>query len=134
MANILESNIVNYVCACGNLDSINKLYFRRYCLTLRCGFCVCYQVDSHFCSNCLENIPSSEAKFKKNRCNKCFDCPCCQHSLSSRANNVQLPRKLDENGKEIDSKPITRKMFYLSCLACRWTSRDVGISDQTVGE
>lgn len=22
-------------------------------------------------------------------------------------------------------------MYYLACLACRWTTRDVGISDQT---
>jgi dynactin 4 len=25
---------------------------------------------------------------------------------------------------------VTKKMYYLACLACRWTSRDVGISDQ----
>lgn len=23
-------------------------------------------------------------------------------------------------------------MYYLACLACRWTSRDVGIPDQTI--
>ena len=28
-------------------------------------------------------------------------------------------------------KTVTRKMYYLACLACRWTSRDVGIPDQT---
>lgn len=28
----------------------------------------------------------------------------------------------------------TKKMYYLSCLACRWTSRDVGLPDQSNGE
>jgi hypothetical protein len=32
-----------------------------------------------------------------------------------------------------EKKIMLRKMYYLSCLACRWTSRDVGLSDQTVG-
>lgn len=149
--------MVKYVCACGHQNPISKLYFCRYCLKLRCGYCVCsqvkksicklclfrliriYQVDSHFCCNCLENIPSTEAKFKKNRCGKCFDCPSCQHTLSSRANTVQMlptPRKPEDGvtpptaGKE--AKPIARKMYYLVCLNCRWTSRDVGIPDQTV--
>lgn len=31
------------------------------------------------------------------------------------------------------AKLSTRKMYYLSCLACRWTSRDVGLPDQTNG-
>lgn len=96
------------------------------------------QVDSHFCSNCLENIPSAEAKLKKNRCNKCFDCPSCHHTLSSRAVSVQVPRKSDDDDAKKganagESKPITRKMYYLACLACRWTSRDVGIPDQMAG-
>lgn len=29
------------------------------------------------------------------------------------------------------TKMVSKKMYYLACLACRWTSRDVGISDQT---
>ncbi|XP_031629358.1 dynactin subunit 4 [Contarinia nasturtii] len=146
MANILESNVVSYVCACGHLNPITKLFFCRHCLKPRCGFCVCHEVDSHFCYNCLENIPSGEAKLKKYRCNKCFECPSCQHTLSSRATTVQLPRDGDvktEKGDKAETsategggikettKVSARKMYYLSCLACRWTSRDVGLSDQT---
>lgn len=81
----------------------------------------------------MENIPSGEAKHKKNRCNRCFDCPCCQHTLSARATTVSIPKteKTDEEGAG-DTKLITKKMYYLACLACRWTTRDVGISDQTI--
>lgn len=86
---------------------------------------------------------------KKYRCNKCFECPSCQHTLSARATTVQIS-KPEPGGAEVDVKPdpdaaaaaadaeksakvTTRKMYYLSCLACRWTSRDVGLPDQTNG-
>lgn len=98
----------------------------------------------------MENIPSGEAKLKKYRCNKCFECPSCQHTLSSRATTVQVPRtesdakdsKADtaspSTGQPADvekaAKTSTRKMYYLSCLACRWTSRDAGLPDQTNGK
>lgn len=105
--------------------------------------CVIFQVDSHFCYNCLENIPSGEAKLKKYRCSKCFECPSCQHTLSSRATTVHIPRDAEAKGespatssdaeKEKSAKLSSRKMYYLSCLACRWTSRDVGLPDQTNG-
>lgn len=184
MANILESNIVNYVCACGHLNPITKLFFCRHCLKPRCGFCVCHevrkfrhfslifidfvnifgimppviwistkftqqinQVDSHFCYNCLENIPSGEAKLKKYRCNKCFECPTCQQTLSSRATSVQVARTDSDNKAESSPTPAapegekekvtprsaTRKMYYLSCFSCRWTSRDAGLPDQPNG-
>uniref|UniRef100_A0A1L8E5D8 Dynactin subunit 4 n=1 Tax=Nyssomyia neivai TaxID=330878 RepID=A0A1L8E5D8_9DIPT len=135
MAHFLANKTVQYVCACGIVNPLTKLFFCRHCLALRCDFCLCHEVDSHFCYNCVENIPSTEAKLKKYKCSSCFDCPCCQHTLSARATNVTVPRKGDDDAaaaaKE-DAKVITRKMYYLACLACRWTSRDVGISDQTV--
>lgn len=45
-----------------------------------------------------------------------------------------MPRKSgegEEQSSSNQSKAITRKMYYLSCLACRWTTRDIGIPDQT---
>lgn len=45
MSNVLESNIVSYVCACGHLNPITKLFFCRHCLKPRCGFCVCHEVS-----------------------------------------------------------------------------------------
>lgn len=110
-------------------------------------------MDTHFCYNCLENIPSNEARLKKYRCGKCFECPCCQHTLSARATTVQVhpsggnTEVKDESidgaeatgsTPEPDTKKVeritTRKMYYLSCLACRWTSRDVGLPDQMNGK
>lgn len=139
MTHFLTNKAVSYVCACGLLNPLASLYFCRHCLNLRCGFCLCHEVDSHFCSSCLENIPSSEAKHKKYRCNSCFDCPSCQHTLSARGTTVVVAagsasKKSTADGapSESEAPKATRKMFYLSCLACRWTTRDVGIPDQTV--
>ncbi|EAT43296.1 AAEL005254-PA [Aedes aegypti] len=149
MAFFMLPNVVEYACVCGLLNPLTKLYFCRYCMKLRCGFCVCHEVDSHFCSNCLENIPSSEAKIRKNRCNTCFNCPSCQHTLSVRAANtiIQVPApeavktesdaggngvKKESTPEPSPGKPIARKLYYLSCLHCRWNTRDVGIPDQPV--
>lgn len=77
---------------------------------------------------------------RKNKCNSCFDCPSCDSVLSARATSVQVPMgsTKEKEGTEEQSgdpvaasgKMVTKKMYYLACLSCRYTSRDVGISDQ----
>lgn len=105
-----------------------ELYFCRHCLKLKSSACVSHEVDSLYCPNCLENMPSAEAKLKRNRCVSCFDCPSCHHTLSTRATTVT------SGGGEADpeGQATPRKAFYLACGFCRWTSRDVAIKDQTV--
>ena len=61
------------------------------------------------------------------RCANCFDCPSCGHTLSTRATSIQTPSPEDP------SKTVARKVYYLACTSCRWTTRDVGLKDQTVG-
>jgi len=117
---------VLYRCSCGSRKPISSLYFCRHCLDLRCGFCVSHEVDSHYCPNCMENMPSAEARLKKNRCANCFDCPHCNHTLSTRASSVAVPSQEDP------TKLTARKVYYLACSFCRWTSRDIGLPDQVV--
>ncbi|CAG4919672.1 unnamed protein product [Colias eurytheme] len=131
MAYLTQPDYVKYVCTCGQLKPITNLYFCRHCLKIRCGFCICHEVDSHYCANCLENMPSSEARLKKNRCSSCFDCPSCFHTLSTRATIAQ-PRQDPAGGDAKVENKQPKKMYYLSCFNCRWTSRDVGIPDQPV--
>ncbi|XP_010212843.1 PREDICTED: dynactin subunit 4 [Tinamus guttatus] len=69
-------------------------------------------------------MPSAEAKLKKNRCANCFDCPCCMHTLSTRATSKTLP--------DDPAKTTMKKAYYLACGFCRWTSRDVGMADKSV--
>ncbi|MBN3307953.1 DCTN4 protein, partial [Amia calva] len=105
---------------------LSHLYFCRYCSELRSLECVSHEVDSHYCPSCLENMPSAEAKLKKNRCANCFDCPCCMHTLSTRATNIPAPLPDDP------AKTAMKKAYYLACGFCRWTSRDVGMADKSV--
>lgn len=44
MAEIFDSDVITYACACGHLNPIAKLFFCRHCLKLRCGFCVSHEV------------------------------------------------------------------------------------------
>ncbi|KAI5608098.1 dynactin subunit 4 isoform 1 [Silurus asotus] len=105
---------------------LSQLYFCRYCSELRSLECVSHEVDSHYCPSCLESMPSAEAKLKKNRCANCFDCPCCMHTLSTRATNIPAPMPDDP------TKTTMKKAYYLACGFCRWTSRDVGMADKSV--
>lgn len=125
MALFCDTKIVEYLCSCKKWYPIYRLYLCRHCLKIRCGDCVLHEVDSPYCPNCLENLPPAEAKLKKNRCSNCFDCPSCGHTLTTRATS-QLVSNPDEPGK---STP--KKMYYLACGFCRWTTRDVGIADKS---
>ncbi|KAK7601664.1 hypothetical protein V9T40_009105 [Parthenolecanium corni] len=128
MAHLLQQNVL-VVCSCGSLKPLTKLYFCRHCVVLRCGYCVSQEVDSIYCSNCLENLASSEAKLKKNRCGACFDCPCCFHTLTIRATTVSRINTQPE-GSPASASKTSVKSYYLSCFFCRWTSRDAKIPDQ----
>ncbi|XP_004696787.1 dynactin subunit 4 isoform X3 [Echinops telfairi] len=128
MASLLQSERVLYLVQ-GEKKvraPLSQLYFCRYCRELRSLECVSHEVDSHYCPSCLENMPSAEAKLKKNRCANCFDCPGCMHTLSTRATSIstQLP--------DDPAKTTTKKAYYLACGFCRWTSRDVGMADKSV--
>ncbi|KAI1303581.1 Dynactin subunit 4 [Halotydeus destructor] len=121
------SDKVVYECSCGYLRPISKVYFCRHCLKLRCKNCLSHEVDSQYCQHCLEYIPTIDAKLKKNKCSSCFSCPCCSHTLSTKAivSNVK---------SDTDASVVTpKKSFYLVCNFCKWTSRDANIADQSTG-
>ncbi|XP_043925331.1 dynactin subunit 4 isoform X1 [Protopterus annectens] len=128
MASLLQPQLVVYLVS-GEKKiraPLSQLYFCRYCTELRSLECVSHEVDSHYCPSCLENMPSAEAKLKKNRCANCFDCPCCMHTLSTRATSIPAPLPDDP------AKTTMKKAYYLACGFCRWSSRDVGMADKSV--
>lgn len=126
MLDVLHSDCVLYECSCSLRSPFRRIYLCKYCLKLKCRDCVSHEVDTHYCPNCLENMPSAEARLKKNLCANCFDCPSCLHTLSTRASSIQVPSPEDS------SKLIPKKVYYLACGCCRWTSRDIGLKDQPV--
>ncbi|KAG5339367.1 DCTN4 protein, partial [Acromyrmex heyeri] len=133
MTYLNQPDYVRYLCNCGSLKPISKIYFCRHCLMIRCGYCVCQEVDSHYCPNCMENLPSSEVRLKKNKCSNCFDCPCCFQTLSTRAGLAPVRAAAPTEGEENkDVKATPKKVYYLFCSLCRWSSRDAGIPDQSV--
>ncbi|XP_003699436.1 dynactin subunit 4 [Megachile rotundata] len=132
MSYLNQPSYVQYVCNCGSLKPISKIYFCRHCSKIRCGYCVCQEVDSHYCPNCMENLPSSEVRLKKNKCSNCFECPCCFQTLSTRAGHVPLRVAPSDGEDPKDVKTTPKKVYYLFCSLCRWTSRDAGIPDQSV--
>ncbi|XP_014681564.1 PREDICTED: dynactin subunit 4-like [Priapulus caudatus] len=142
MATYMNIERVKYMCSCDKWTAFSLLYFCKHCLKLRCSKCVTHEVDNHYCPNCLENMPSTEAMLKKNRCSSCFDCPCCQHTLSTRATTLLVgatsPTSPDSSasqpsGAAEEAPPATpKKVYYLACGFCRWTSRDGGLQDQPV--
>mmetsp|Transcript_16921 Transcript_16921/g.36416 ORF Transcript_16921/g.36416 Transcript_16921/m.36416 type:complete len:878 (-) Transcript_16921:61-2694(-) len=60
-------------------------------------------VDSYYCPNCLENMPSSEAMLYCMRCAKCWECPVC------------FGTAVTCHGAE--------NCFYISCGSCHWNTR-----------
>lgn len=84
----------------------------------------------------MENLPSSEVRLKKNKCSNCFDCPCCFQTLSTRAGlapGLKPTAAAGAEGEENkDVKATPKKVYYLFCSLCRWSSRDAGIPDQSV--
>ncbi|XP_043467525.1 dynactin subunit 4 [Leptopilina heterotoma] len=128
MAYLFQPEYVKYACSCGSLKPISKIYFCRHCLKIRCGYCVCQEVDSHYCPSCLEQLPTLEARIKKNKCFNCFDCPCCLQTLSVRAGHALIK----QSSAAEDSKAPPKKVYYLFCSLCRWSSRDAGIPDQSI--
>lgn len=124
MADIFTNERVLYLCSCGSRRPITRIYFCRHCSKLRCGDCVSHEVDSNYCSSCLEYMPSPEARGKKNKCSTCFECPSCGHTLSVRATTIQVQAAEDPN------KAVAKKVYYMACGLCRWTTKDVGLPDQ----
>uniref|UniRef100_A0A0R3RF98 Dynactin subunit 4 n=1 Tax=Elaeophora elaphi TaxID=1147741 RepID=A0A0R3RF98_9BILA len=110
MAALFSIDHVRYECSCGEWESLNRLYFCRHCSNIRCMFCVSQEMDTSFCPSCLDNVPTAEARQKRNRCSNCYQCPICGVSAVIRASG---------------------ETYHLSCNTCRWTTADSGIPDST---
>lgn len=92
---------------CGRCLPMEELYFCDHCSELKSRFEVADEIDSFYCPNCLENLPTSEAMVYGNRCTKCFECPLCKSML----HQLTLPSG----------------MICFGCSYCHWNSRDFGL-------
>ncbi|GAC96548.1 hypothetical protein PHSY_004128 [Pseudozyma hubeiensis SY62] len=106
---------------------LESLYFCDECDRIRCNRCVTVDISSYYCPNCLFEVPGASVKAEKNRCSRnCFECPCCQHTLSVVASdlNNSAARSLDPTDPAASQG---EPPYYLACSVCRWDSKSVGL-------
>lgn len=106
---------------------LDSLYFCDECDEIRCNRCVTVDISSYYCPNCLFEVPGASVKAEKNRCARnCFECPCCQHTLSLLASD--LPSDV---ARSVDlTDPVASQgepPYYLGCSFCRWDSKSIGL-------
>eukprot|EP00927_Polykrikos_kofoidii_P046562 TRINITY_DN40763_c0_g1_i1.p1 TRINITY_DN40763_c0_g1~~TRINITY_DN40763_c0_g1_i1.p1 ORF type:complete len:715 (+),score=124.79 TRINITY_DN40763_c0_g1_i1:129-2273(+) len=87
-----------------------QLYFCDGCSRIVSRRDLAEDVDSYFCPDCLENMPSSEAMLYGMRCSKCWECPVCGCKLTMCA----------AASKDAAAPGQT---YYLACSYCRWSSK-----------
>ena len=76
-----ESPYIHLECGCGKEWGLEDLYYCYACSRILCTYCVNEEIDSFYCRNCMENMPTTEANAFKNRCSRCFQCPICFTTL-----------------------------------------------------
>ncbi|CAF1352741.1 unnamed protein product [Didymodactylos carnosus] len=143
MTSLLKVDKVKYQCSCGTFKPLCYLYFCRHCLKVKCKECVILEVDCRFCPSCYENLQPHEAINRKNRCQQCFNCPCCGHTLVTRATNTaSLSANTSATVTDLDESSLSstsvmsgqatpsKKVYYLACGFCRWSTRDINLNDQ----
>lgn len=120
MGFLFFNNIIQYKCSCDNYRRLNCTYFCRHCMALRCRSCVAHEVDSQYCQHCLEYIPTIDPKFQMNKCASCYQCPSCQHLLSTSIISISPPLSDQQQNQQQDE--IVRRTCQLICEFCRWSS------------
>lgn len=106
---------IHFECGCGRKFSLEDLYFCFTCTKIVCKYCMTEEIDSFFCRNCMENMPSTEAKAFRNRCFRCFQCPICFTTLQIISEQVR-----------------SGKLYHFSCQHCFWDSVSIGIQGGTL--
>jgi hypothetical protein len=91
------------------------------------------EIDSYYCSQSLDNLPSSEALLLRNCSAKVFECPDCQNLLSTQgAGGVEAEAETEAesgvaSGSATASASATTARYYLFCQHCRWDSQGAGL-------
>merc|ERR1711935_82475 len=105
-----------------NKEPLARLFFCKYCLELRAenSDCVQTEIDSHFCMHALDNVPTTEAILKQNKSRSYWQCPCCPSILNHKTQQTKI-----QNGDQ----EIVKKLHFMRCAFCYWSTKDVGMED-----
>jgi len=117
-----KSENVRYMDASGNFHALHNLMFCRYGKVLRSEESCDVHIEGYVCPQTLSGMPKTEGLMNRGESSSSWCCPCCTCVLKLKSVlNQEINSNLDES--EI------KKLFYLSCPNCRWSSRDVKIPD-----
>ncbi|SNX83455.1 related to dynactin subunit p62 [Melanopsichium pennsylvanicum] len=106
---------------------LEALYFCDECDEIRCNRCVTVDISSYYCPNCLFEVPGAGVKAEKNRCARnCFECPCCQNTLSVLASDLTSSHTLSLDPTDPAASQGVPP-YYLGCSFCRWDSKSIGL-------
>ena len=133
MATLIDIDRVKYTCSCKLKKSLAYLYFCKHCVALKCKECVLHEIDpKYYCTHCFDNKTSKEASSLKYKCSNCFNCPLCQHTLTTRGSSINMQKKSEASTTSDGTSSVqSQKVFYLICGCCRWSTRDANVPDAT---
>lgn len=105
--------VVGWEAGCGSSSCtslpLSQLYFCEACSRVVSKRDLAEDIDSYYCPNCLENMPSSEAMFYGMRCSKCWECPVCTSTLAMCVS--------------AGAAAGAAQSHHLACGFCRWSSK-----------
>eukprot|EP00514_Thraustochytrium_sp_LLF1b_P008861 CAMPEP_0184541692 /NCGR_PEP_ID=MMETSP0199_2-20130426/1532_1 /TAXON_ID=1112570 /ORGANISM="Thraustochytrium sp., Strain LLF1b" /LENGTH=432 /DNA_ID=CAMNT_0026935429 /DNA_START=268 /DNA_END=1566 /DNA_ORIENTATION=+ len=85
------------------------------------------ELDSFYCPQNLEDlVPTSKAFENGLRSSKAFQCPICTNCLAFK-------ERLAVNGSKEKGASLDEPDLYLYCEHCRWNSRDISLTDSSIG-
>lgn len=119
---LFHNDVVQYKCSCGQYKRLYNAYFCRHCMALRCRICVIHEVDSQYCQHCLEYIPTIDPKFQMNKCASCYQCPSCQHLLSTSVLSISPAISNQQLTSQSPDEQVVKRTCQLICEFCRWSS------------
>ncbi|EEA06665.1 uncharacterized protein CMU_013400 [Cryptosporidium muris RN66] len=112
----------------GELSNLDTCYYCESCNKIINGVETNLEIESYYCPNCLDNIPSSEAFETNFCCSRCFDCPRCSSTLvnidSSTMINNEVFNKYQTN--------LVRPFMY--CSHCNWSFPNINNSSADIFE
>ncbi len=112
------------------------------------------EIDSYYCPQSLDNLPSSEALLLRNCSAKVFECPDCQNHLSpvgaggaeaeteaeagvasgSAAASAAASTAASAAASAAATTAGAPARFYLFCQHCRWDSQSLGLVSRSPDE
>lgn len=115
---------VTYRLPDGKVLPPEELYCCIQCSALLSRWKLIDEIDSYFCTQCVECLPSTEAMTYRTCCFRCFDCPRCQNVLTyvSSRSDAQRDKATESQLQECKSKTPPSK------------SKAVSKKDETAGQ